>query len=84
MVLQCWIRGYLELYKTSNEVIKFIEKITKTWRVKLTARGKSLAEVKIQRWIFQGDMLSPLVFVIAMMPLNHILRKSTDGYKLSK
>ena len=35
----------------------------------------SLAEVKIQRGIFQGDMLSPLLFVIAMMPLNHMRRE---------
>ena len=52
-----------------------------TWRVELTAGGQSLAEVKIQRGIFQGDALSPLLFMIAMMPLNHILRKCTAGYK---
>ena len=28
-------------------------------------------EVKIQRGEFHGDSLSPLLFVIAMMPLNH-------------
>ena len=37
-----------------------------------------------QKGIFQGDALSPLLFVIAMMPLNHILKKCTAGYKLSK
>ena len=56
----------------------------KNWRVELTTGGKSLAETKIQRGIFQGDALSPLLFVIAMMPLNHILRKCTAGYKLSR
>ena len=54
-----------------------------TLRVELTAGGRSLAETKIQREIFQGDALSPLLFIIAMMPLNHILRKCTAGYKLS-
>ena len=54
-----------------------------TWGVKLTAEGKSLTEVKIQRCIFKGDALSPLLFVIAMMPLNHIRRKCTAWYKLS-
>ena len=40
--------------------------------------------MKIQRGIFQGNMLSPLLFVIAMRPPNHILRKCTGGYKLTK
>ena len=66
------------MYKISHEVINFIEKTMKTRRVQLTARGRSLAETKIQRGIF------PLIFIIAMMPLNHILRKCTAGYKLSR
>ena len=47
----------------------------KIWNVELIAGGKTLAGVKIQREIFQGDTLSPLQFVIAMMPLNEIFRK---------
>ncbi len=50
--------------------------------MELTAGGRSLAKTKIQRGIFQEDALSPLLFIIAMMPLNHILRKCTAGYKL--
>ena len=33
--------------------------------------------------LFQGDALSPLLFVIAMMPLNYIFRRCT-GYKFDK
>ena len=61
----------------------FIEKTMQTWRVELTVGGRSLTETKIQRGIFQGDALSPLIFIIAMMPLNHTLRKCIAGYKLS-
>ena len=67
----------------SDEVINFIEKTMKTWGVELTTEGRSLSEAKIQRGIFQGDALSPLLSIIAMMPFNHILRKCTAGYKLS-
>ena len=84
MVPQSWIIHYLKMYKISHEIINFIEKTLQTWRVELTAGGRSLAETKIQKGIFQGDALSPLLFIIAMMPLNHILRKCTAGYKLSR
>ena len=52
--------------------------------MELTAGGRSLAETKIQRGVFQGDALSPLLFIIAMMPPNHILRECAAGYKLSR
>ena len=83
MVPQSWIPHCLKMYKISHEVINFIEKTTQTWRVELAAGGRSLTEAKIQRGIFQEDALSPLLFIIAMMPLNHILRKCIAGYKLS-
>ena len=84
MVPQIWIIHCLKMYKISHEVITFIDITMKTGRVELTARGRSLAEAKIQRGIFQRDALSTLLFIIAMIPLNHILRKSTAGYKLSR
>ena len=45
----------------------------KNWKVELTAGGETLAEVKFQRGIFQGDVIFPLLFVIAMIPLDYIL-----------
>ena len=71
------------MHEISHEVINFIDKTMKTWRVELTAGGRRLAEAKIQRGIFQGDALSSLLFINAMMPLNHILRKCKARYKLS-
>ncbi len=54
-----WIIVFLEMYKISGEVIKFIENTMENWRVELTTGGKSLTLVKIQ-----GDALSLLRFVI--------------------
>ena len=68
MVPQCWIINFLKMYEISNEVINLIDKTMKTWRVELTAGGKSLAEAKFQWGIFQVD---------APSPLNSILRKYT-------
>ena len=47
-------------------------------------KRKILTVEKIQRGIFQGDALSPLLYVIAMMLLRHLLRKYTEGYQLHK
>ena len=52
--------------------------------MELAAGGQTLPEGKIQRGILQGESLLLLLFVIAMMPLNTILRKSTGGYKFTK
>ena len=72
------------MFKITDQVVHFIENTMETLRVELTAGGKSLAEVKIQRGIFQGDALSPLLFVIAMILLTHILKKCVTGNKFSK
>ena len=79
MVPQSWIINCRKMYKISHEVINFIEKTMKTQGVELTAGGKSLAGAKVPRSIFQGDVLSPLLFINVMMPLNHIIRKCTTG-----
>ena len=84
MVPQIWIIHCLKMYKISHEVVNFIEQTMKTWRMELTEGGRRIAKTKIQRGIFQGDALSSLLFIIAMMPLNHILRKCVAGYKHSR
>ena len=48
MVPQSWLLKCLKMYKISDEVINFINKTMKIWRVELTAGGRSLAETKIQ------------------------------------
>ena len=84
MVLESWILHCLKMYKIPDQITQFIEKIMQTWRVKLTSGGQSLLEVKIKRDTFQEHALSPLLFVIALMPLNHIFRKCSSRYKFSK
>ena len=84
IVAKSWIIHSLKMYKKSDEVIKFIDNTVRNWRVELTAGGKSLTEMKIQRGIFQRDALSPFLFVIAIMPIKHIRRKCIGGYKLQK
>ena len=39
---------------------------------------------RVQRGIFQGNLLSSQLFLIAMIPLNYILKKFKEGYKFTK
>ena len=50
----------------------------------LMAGNEELARVNFQRGIFQGDTLSPLLFVIGLIPLSHTLQKVNTGYQLGK
>ena len=43
-----------------------------------------LGEVEIKHGIFQKDSLSPLVFVLALIPLSLILRKANAAYEFSE
>ena len=47
----------------------------------LCSGNSETGEVGIKRGIFQGDPLSPLVFVLALIPLSLILRKAKAAYE---
>ena len=51
------------------------------WKVMLYSGNSELSEVEIKRGIFQGDSLSPLVFVLALTPLSLILRKAASEFR---
>lgn len=52
------------------------------WKTLLTLNGRSLGDIEIRRGIFQGDSLSPLLFVLSLAPLSALLNKQKIGYKL--
>ena len=56
----------------------------KQWHTELTSGNEKLCKIDIKRGIFQGDSLSPLLFVMCMMPLSTLLKKEKAGYDLGK
>ena len=82
MVPHSWIIACLRLYRVSDNVVNFKERSMTNWKVQLTSCGETLGLVNIRRGIFQGDRLSPLLFVICMIPLTEVLRKVKMGYTL--
>jgi hypothetical protein len=53
-------------------------------RLQLKTNQKLLQSklIKINRGIFQGDSLSPLLFCIALIPITHELNRSNCGYQI--
>ena len=64
----------------ADNILGLIENSMNKWKTNLYADGKLLGSVPIRRGIFQGDLFSPLLFVIALLPLTHILREKGMGY----
>ena len=50
----------------------------------LTTSGTRLAEVNIRRGIFQGDSLSQLLFIVAMIPVTRVLERMEVRYQLKE
>ena len=66
----------------SESIDEFIRKSMKNWNTNLTSCGEYLANADTRRGIFQGGSLSPLLFVLCMIPLTQMLRKVKSGYTL--
>ena len=72
------------MFGIARNVKELINSRMSKWNTELTACRKQLGNVSIRRGIFQGDGLSPLLFVICMIPLSLILRKTAAGYSFKE
>ena len=72
------------MFGIENNVEDLLNNSMKSWKLELNASGKTLGEVDIRKGIFQGDSLSPLLFVLYMVPLTWLLRRVKAGYEWGK
>ena len=79
-----WIAKNLHMLGISNNIKQFLKAAINSWNTFLTVNGQILGQVRIQRGIFQGDSLSSLLFVAALIPLTIILRQTQLRYQISK
>jgi Reverse transcriptase (RNA-dependent DNA polymerase) len=77
-----WMLKCLDLVKANSVIIQFLKKAMELWKTQLTINNDVIGECNIRRGIFQGDSLSPLLFIIAMLPLSVILNNTKKGFKL--
>ena len=84
MIPHSWLIECLQIYGAEENTINFLRNTMANWKTVLTSSGVRLAEVNIRRGIFQGDSLSPLLFVVAMIPMTRVLQKMEIGYQLKK
>ncbi|CAH2018627.1 unnamed protein product [Acanthoscelides obtectus] len=81
-----WLLKSLKLIGTSEKIIDLCKRLISLWSTTLLVSNKGeeieLGPIQIKRGIYQGDTLSPLLFVIAMVPLSTLLNEANLGYQL--
>ena len=65
----------MEMFGVAVNVRFFVNAPIKHWNTELIAGNQRLGNMKIKRAIFQGDSLSPPIFVLVMIPLVLVLRQ---------
>uniref|UniRef100_H2ZVK0 Reverse transcriptase domain-containing protein n=1 Tax=Latimeria chalumnae TaxID=7897 RepID=H2ZVK0_LATCH len=77
-----WIWKTLKMYGIANNIINFLELVMNIWKTDLTTQSHSLGTVNFLQGIFQSDSLSPMLFIICLLPLTTLLKKSGLGFTI--
>ena len=80
------IRGLecLHLFGGAENIKSLLVNIMEKWKVMLSSGNSELGDVEIKRDIFQGDSLSPLVIVSALISFSLMLRNTKAAYEFSE
>lgn len=84
MLSHSWLKECVRMFGVADNITSVLFNSMKEWKTELTSGGEVLGEVRIKRGIFQGDSLSPLLFVMVLIPLTMVLKSTGLGYRFSK
>ena len=84
LVPHSWILESMNMAGVATNIIRLIKQSMPLWKTQLESNGDNLGRVSIKRGIFQGDSLSPLLFILALAPLSLLLKDLRQGYITAK
>ena len=85
MISHSWLQRCMVMFGVADNMYKVLVNSMEKWKTDLTAGGENLGTVNMHREIFQGDGLSPLLFVLALLiPLTLVLKEVKVGYDLGR
>ena len=79
MVPWFWLIERINMVGIAKNVVNVFGKTINFWRVDVTCGADTPGEVRTKKGISQGVVLSPLLYIIFLIPLIHIPRTSNYG-----
>lgn len=84
MMPYSWVKEAVELVWLVDNIKRLLFSNMEKWKTFLTANSKALGEVSFKRGIFQGATISPILFIIVLIPLSMTFQEIEYGYNLEK
>ena len=79
-----WILKCLKMFGIADNIISFLEQSMVLWQTELFLNEDFIGKILIKCGIFQGDSLSPLLFIICLIPLSCLLSCNDFGFKIEE